>query len=161
MSHQYPDMANCADCGSAAEPGASCKECFDALLAFEFEHPVAFGAVHHLTVTSFYLQHPRGYSLDALGAWRTVLVESPDEKRAPTEIMKAMSARFEGATRVRDRAASAPEWWPASWPITVRDVLNPNHDLPTVEEYVARAREWAAAVRKGLPDELNGSGRQV
>jgi hypothetical protein len=145
-------MSNCADCGSVQDPGASCRECFDALLAFEYEHPAAFGAVHHLTVASFYLQHPQGYSLDALDAWRDVLKESLDATRTPREILATMSERFEGATRVRDRDAGTPEWWPDEWPMTIRDVLVPNRDLPAVDEYIARARAWAASVRRGLDE---------
>jgi hypothetical protein len=145
-------MSSCADCGSVQEPGASCRQCFDALLAFEYEHPIAFGAVHHLTVAAFYLQHPQGYSLDALNAWRGVLTESLNAKRTQRDILAAMTARFEGAKRVRDRDAAKPKWWPDAWPVTIRDVLAPNRDLPSVDEYVERARAWAASVRQCLDD---------
>jgi hypothetical protein len=145
-------MSSCADCGSVQEADASCQQCFEALLAFEYERPVAFGAVHHLTVASFYLQHPRGHSLDALDAWRDVLTESIHGKRTPRDVLARMAARFEGARRVRDLDAATPEWWPNAWPMTVRDVLAPNRDLPTMDEYVERARAWAESVRKCLDD---------
>jgi hypothetical protein len=146
-------MSDCAECGSVEEPGAGCKECFEGLLAYEFERPVAFGAVHHLTVASYYLQHPRGYSLDALAAWRQVLDDALVAKRPPSEIMKAMSARFEGATRVRDRDAARPAWWPEAWPVTIRDVFNPNGEPPTVEAYVERARAWATSISQTLGEQ--------
>jgi hypothetical protein len=148
-------MSTCADCGSVQEEGASCQQCFDALLAFEYEHPVAFGAVHHLTVSSFYLQHPQGYSLEALDAWRALLTESLQGRRTQREILAAMSARFEGAKRVRDRDGAKPKWWPEAWPMTIRDVFDPNRDLPAVDEYVERARAWAESIHQCL-DNLVG-----
>ena len=143
-------VSPCPDCGGMQPPGASCRECFDALLAYEFERPAAFGAVHHLTVASYYLQHPKGYSLETLEAWREVVKAPQDSRRTQRDLLDAMSARFEGAKRVRDSRASIPGWWPASWPKTVRDAFDPNAPLPEVAAYVEAARAWAESVRDCL-----------
>jgi hypothetical protein len=51
----------CADCGAPAAEGETCRGMFDQLLAHEYALPEAFGAVHHLPVAVYSLQHPRGY----------------------------------------------------------------------------------------------------
>ena len=154
-----PTTERCAGCGAVQEPGASCQECFDALLAFEYENPVAFGPVHHLTVASFYLQHPRGHAIAALDGWRDVLSQSLEANRAPRDILAEMRERFDGAKRVRDASAVTPEWWPREWPMTIRDVFDPTRPPPAVEEYVTRARAWAASVRRSLDERADPAAR--
>ncbi|MCA9988463.1 MAG: hypothetical protein KDE59_29355 [Anaerolineales bacterium] len=50
----------CPDCGALHADGRDCRAWFDECLALEFSDP-AYGAVHHLTVLSYMLQH-NGYS---------------------------------------------------------------------------------------------------
>ena len=144
----------CAQCGAAHSPGAECEACFHALLAYEYERPVAFGAVHHLTVAAYYLQHPAGYKTEALDFWRELIAESLDGLVTPRDLLKRASQRFGGATRTREEGATPPVWWPNEWPMTVQSVLRPE-ESPTVEEYIARARKWASATRATL-DKCNG-----
>ncbi|MCB0192999.1 MAG: hypothetical protein KDJ65_13730 [Anaerolineae bacterium] len=47
----------CLHCGANIQPNESCRDRFDLCLALEFENPIAFGAVHHLTVACYMLQH--------------------------------------------------------------------------------------------------------
>src|SRR5579862_4090261 len=132
----------CDQCGALHSDGVTCEACFHALLAFENEHPAAFGAVHHLTVACYFLQHPRGYLPRVLDMWRTLIAESLDGRVTPRELQRRASRQFEGAARVRDPRAVPPEGWPTSWPLTVRDVLCPEESIG-IEGYVARARAWA------------------
>jgi uncharacterized protein DUF5946 len=145
----------CPACGAASSPGATCRDCFDALLAFENERPPAFGAVHHLTVACYFLQHPAGYALRTLELWHELLADSLDGRAAPRELQARFAKRFGGATRVRDANAVLPAWWPRTWSTTVCDVLCATAPLPSTEDYVQRARDWAMATR----ETLDGAGR--
>lgn len=145
----------CPTCGAAWSAGATCRDCFDALLAFENERPPAFGAVHHLTVACYFLQHPAGYAVHTLDMWRELLADSLDGRASPRELQARFARRFGGANRVRDPHAVLPDWWPSTWPMTVCDVLDAASPLPSTETYVERARAWAIATREAL----DGAGR--
>jgi hypothetical protein len=136
-------------CGAVQSRGADCRACFHALLAFENERPIVFGAVHHLTVASYYLQDPSGDTDAALHMWRDVLADSLDGIATPHELLKCAGRQFNGANRVRDAGAVVPAWWSRGWPITVQGVLLPD-EIVSPEEYVRRARAWAAAIRSVL-----------
>jgi hypothetical protein len=140
MGQTNPDR--CDQCGAARVRDSDCIACFHALLAFENERPAAFEAVHHLTVATYYLQHPRAYTADALTFWRDAIRASLEESTSSDEIRRRASLRFEGTTRVREPTAVPPVWWPSEWPITVQSVLQPGEDIE-VAEYVERARGWA------------------
>lgn len=143
-------LPSCPDCGAPQAAGASCRACFEALLAFENERPSVFGAVHHLTVACYFLQHPTGYGREVLDAWRALVADALDGRATPRELRQRSGRRFAGARRVRDPAATLPPDWPAAWPMTVADVLTPAEPPPSNEEYTRRALAWAAAVRRTL-----------
>lgn len=143
-------VTQCSECGAQHADGESCRACFEALLAFENERPPAFGAVHHLTVACYFLQHPAGYAPAALTAWRELLAEALDSRNGPSEFATRMRRRFDGAARVRESGAEPPSWWPRAWPMTVRDVLRPNEHPPSIEAYIDRAHRWAAETRAAL-----------
>jgi hypothetical protein len=135
---------HCAGCGAPADGGASCRDCFDALLAYENEHPPAFGAVHHLTVACYFLQHPAGYGAEILRTWHELLRASLVAGERPHELQRRMGRRFAGSAKVRDPHASPPAHWPREWSVRVADVLRPGQQ-PAIEDYVTRANAWAAA----------------
>ena len=141
----------CAQCGAVAAPEQQCEACFHALLAYENERPAAFAAVHHLTVPTYYLQHPAGYTTEVLHLWHAMLAEILDGRATPPELLQRARRQFDGAKRVRDPGAAAPAWWPRVWPVTVQSVLKPE-ETPAVGEYVARAKAWAAATRRALDE---------
>lgn len=142
--------AACAECGAPQVDGASCRECFDGLLAFEHQQPAAFGAVHHLTVATYFLQHPRGYTAEVLRAWHALLADALDGRATIAELRRRHGRQFGGAARVRSSRPDVPAGWPADWPSHVRDVFDPRAPLPSVNDYVARAGRWAADVRATL-----------
>ncbi len=47
----------CPKCGAPWLEEQSCRERFELCLAHEYEHPESYGAVHHLLVTGYMLQH--------------------------------------------------------------------------------------------------------
>ena len=138
--------ARCDECGALHRGGVTCRACFEALLAFENERPVAFGAVHHLTVACYFLQHPRGYNASALQMWRDLLADSLDGRVTAKDLIRRAGRQFNGARRVRDPRAALPAWWPPAWPVTVDAVLRPD-EQPTIDTYVQRAYEWAGQTR--------------
>lgn len=141
--------ARCDECGALHRGGVTCRACFEALLAFENERPVAFGAVHHLTVACYFLQHPRGYNASALQMWRDLLADSLDGRVTAKDLIRRAGRQFNGARRVRDPRAALPAWWPPAWPVTVDAVLRPD-EQPTIDTYVQRAYEWAGQTRAQL-----------
>lgn len=144
---------SCEQCGAVHEDGADCLSCFHALLAYENERPAAFGAVHHLTVAAYYLQHAAGYTHEALAHWREILAKSLDDGATIRQLRQLSGQRFAGSKRVREDGASAPGWWPRVWPTTIQHVATP--DVGTnidVETYVQRARDWARDVRRALDE---------
>jgi len=146
--------ATCDQCGASFAEGATCEERFHELLAFEHAHPDAFGAVHHLVVATYGLQHPRGYTDAALAGWRTLIATTIDSRAALSMMRRRMREDFDGAARVRDPEATIPPWWPRVWPMSVHHVM-----APPVEpaEYVARATAWARSVVEALNAAETGS----
>lgn len=141
--------ARCAQCGADYDSGCDCESCFHALLAFENENPPAFGAVHHVTVIAYYLQHPHGYPATTLALWREFLDDALSGRAKPAQLQQRARATFDGAKRVRDERAEVPNGWPTEWPMTVQQVLRPDERIG-IDEYVGRARAWAEAVNRQL-----------
>jgi hypothetical protein len=139
---------SCDQCGAVHDDGADCEQCFHALLAYENERPAAFGAVHLLTVATYYLQHPAGYTREALAHWRELIAKSLGGASV-RELRELSGKRFAGSKRVRTDGMAAPSWWPRDWPITIQAVFTPDTDVD-VDTYVDRARAWAAETIRTL-----------
>jgi hypothetical protein len=146
-------MVPCPDCGAAIADDGSCRSLFEELLAHEYAFPTSFGAVHHLTVAAYFLQHPRGYSRAAIRGWHTIISESLDGLATPAEFLRRARAQSDEGVRMRDRGAESPEGWPRTWPMTVADVVVPPGETPDAEGHIDRVRRWAACIRATL-DEL-------
>ena len=143
-------MPSCPDCGAAVADDSTCRAMFDELLAHEYAFPEAFGAVHHLTVAAYYLQHPRGFSRSAIDGWRTIIAESLDGLATPAEFLRRARSRSAERVKIRESDAEPPEGWPRSWSITVADVVVPPGETPDAEGHTRRVRQWAASIRETL-----------
>jgi hypothetical protein len=139
-------MPRCPDCGAPLADAAACRALFDELLAHEYAFPEAFGAVHHLTVAAYSLQHPGGYSRDAIRMWRVIIAESLDGVSTPAAFLERARAQFSGGVRVREPGAEPPEGWPRTWPVTAADVVA----APDAPVHIERVRRWAASIRDTL-----------
>jgi hypothetical protein len=125
----------CPHCGRAQDD-ETCRERFDLLLSLEFTDP-AYGAVHHLTVPAYMLQHD-GYSADAWPAARGLLrdflegggMRPEDARRQPPQGIGSVTQgpRFQPARRV-------------AWRRTIGDVRTDDPDA-----YVADVKAWAYAI---------------
>ena len=143
-------MASCPDCGAPIEENGSCRSLFDELLAHEYVFLAAFGAVHHLTVAAYYLQHPRGFSRASIRGWQSILAEALDGTAMPAEFLRRARARSDAKVRIRERDAEPPEGWPRAWPMTVADVVVPPGEAPNADGHIRRVTEWAKAIRTTL-----------
>jgi len=143
-------MALCPDCGAPIAENASCRSLFDELLAHEYVFPTAFGAVHHLTVATYYLQHPRGFSRAAIRGWHAIIAESLDGTATPAEFLRRARARSDTKVKIREADAEPPDGWPRTWPMTVADVVVPRGEEPNAEGHIRRVTEWAKAIRATL-----------
>ncbi len=68
------DRAACPQCAHCEQCGAiGCRERYGEILALEFEQPAVFGAVHHITVNCYNIQHPDTFTDEALAWMRSSL----------------------------------------------------------------------------------------
>ena len=142
-------MPVCPDCGAPLAADEPCRTLFDRLLAHEYTFAEAFGAVHHLTVAAYSLQHPRGYSRDAVRMWQIIIAESLDGVSTPADFLDRARAHFTDGVRVREPGAEPPPGWPTRWPMTAADVV----DAPDAATHIDRVRRWAASIRSVVPSE--------
>jgi len=111
----------CSDCGAVAPNGRSCREMFGELLAIAYSNPVTFGAVHHLTVACFYLQHSRDFGDASRETWRAIVREILDHGLTPASLLRRVRNQLTNRMRVREPGVDPPPWWPQTWPLTVAD----------------------------------------
>lgn len=141
-------MTQCEDCGASVAEGSTCRGMFEQLLAHEYAFPEAFAAVHHVTVATYSLQHPRGFSRDAIRMWQVIIGESLDGLSTPENFLERARAHFVRGLRVRQPGAEPPEGWPRVWPVTVADVVAPPDEEPSAGAHVERVLAWARSARE-------------
>lgn len=136
--------SECCQCGAPAREGLTCRQQYEALLALEYQDPKGAGALHHLTVLCYILQHPNDFSSEAL-AWASRAVEdtlehgmSTEEFRRRAREIYAPEARRWKVTRALRPTGSLSE--PVSWALTVADVYTGAPD-----GHIQRVRAWAVA----------------
>lgn len=121
---------SCSSCG-----GADCLAAFHRCLAADFSDP-GYGAVHHLVVPAYGLQHG-WYEGDVLRDVVRFVNEHLDAPPSDYERRRIRSAvDGEGRVRARDHQPSPP-----AWDQTVQDV-----DQATAAAYTSSVRAWAASV---------------
>jgi hypothetical protein len=132
--------AVCLQCGAIG-----CKDKYGEMLALEFEQPTIFGAVHHITVNCYNLQHPAEFSDEALAWMKEALHDIVEHDLPGPALLKRARSTFGGDYRVRrnDTRARAPAR--TRWSMTVADVRT---DSPEI--YVENVRTWAASILEDL-----------
>jgi hypothetical protein len=76
---------SCPLCGAEFPAGEQCRDRFDLCLAKELENPATYGAVHHLTVACYMLQH-NAYSRQGWLGTRELLVQFIEQDKTPAEV---------------------------------------------------------------------------
>lgn len=129
----------CPDCGSEPAGGETCREVFDRCMALEFENPGTYGAVHHLTVLCYMLQHG-GYSRDGWLAARDLLRRFVREGASPAAIRDDVRRKLNAGKSVL-RGPQFPEAGGVFW---TRHITGVRRDSPEI--YCRDVKEWAKAV---------------
>ncbi len=124
----------CPECGATG-----CREKFESMLALEFEDPAVFGAVHHVTVLCYNLQHPANFSEDALEWMRSTLRAIVEEGLSPAELRQRSRKQYNGQVKVLSKIPKAPR--KVEWSRTVMDIRT-----DAAEVYVSDVMAWAGAI---------------
>jgi hypothetical protein len=95
-------IAACPQCGAVG-----CKDKYGEILALEFEQPTVFGAVHHITVTCYNLQHSDAFSDEALEWMRSSLRAIVKEGLSGPDLRNLARKTFKGDVRVKRQTAPA------------------------------------------------------
>jgi Family of unknown function (DUF5946) len=143
-----PDRSACRQCSATG-----CKEKYGEMLALEFEQPSVFGAVHHLTVICYNIQHPDAFTDEALAWMRTSLRDIVEKGLSGPELLKRAQGPFSGDFKVKRRDARArdrPDAVPympvrTRWSMTVADVCTASPEV-----YTGDIKAWAKSILKDL-----------
>lgn len=127
---------NCPECGAV---DALCKPRFDEFLALEFTDP-GYGAVHHLTVTTYMLQHSSHLTREGWLYQRELLREFIINDKPPSLVRKQSRQLLDSGNRTfrftsRD---GKPLISKSTWTRTILDVRSENLDA-----YGQDVKAWA------------------
>jgi hypothetical protein len=116
------------------------------MLFWEAEVP-ARGAVHHLAVLCYHLQHPRLYSPEALQGALRLLVMFVEQGVPPHTARQHMAAAFQKrTTKIGGTADSFGQYaQPITWTLRAADVIDNGAD-----RYCESVRAWATALLNDL-----------
>ncbi len=88
----------CPRCGAEYPSAEAYQQRFERCLALEYENPIAFGAIHHLSVACYMLQH-NAYSRDVWLIDRDMLAQFVRDGVTPVEMRRQIRARFDSGRR--------------------------------------------------------------
>ncbi len=130
---------NCPECGA---PEIACKTRFDEFLVLEFTD-AGYGAVHHLTVAAYMLQHSGKLTRDGWLHERELLREFLVEKKPPAYIRKQNKDLVDSGRRTfkiksRDGVSVINK---TIWTKTILDVRVENTQI-----YCEDVNAWAKSV---------------
>lgn len=130
---------NCPDCGV---PETSCKSRFDEFLILEFTD-ADYGAVHHLTVAAYMLQHSSKLTREGWLHMRQLLREFLVENKSPAFIRRQNRDLVDGGKRKIKIASKdgLPVINKFTWTKTILDVRAEN-----AEVYCVDVITWAKSV---------------
>ncbi|HET6598006.1 MAG TPA: DUF5946 family protein [Anaerolineales bacterium] len=130
---------NCPECGAS---DSLCKERFDAFLVLEFTD-AGYGAVHHLTVATFMVQHSSKMTREGWLFERDLLREFLVENKPPAYIRKQNKDIVDSGKRkfkIKSRDGK-PIIDKTTWTKTILDVRSEN-----AEVYCENITAWARSV---------------
>jgi hypothetical protein len=133
----------CLECGAAQVSDEQCGDRFNACMAKEFEDPTGYGVVHHLTVTTYMLQHPSRYSRQGWLEARTLLSDFLLKGKSPVEVRTQNRQRYDSGSRSWrvTKGERVTELAGVTWSRTIADVRLDNSAV-----YCADVKLWAQAV---------------
>ena len=139
---------NCPECASSWPGGITCREYFEQMLGWEFEHP-EINTVHHLTVLCYHLQHPSSYSPEGLRGAIRLLADFLDGGLTPAEIRRRDRQKLDSHVRkykIKGTPASHGAYQPpVHWTMTAADVIAGGPHL-----YDQNVQKWAFSILAAL-----------
>ncbi len=138
---------NCPECGA---PDNLCKRRFDEFLILEFTD-AGYGAVHHLTVAAYMIQHSSNMTREGWLFERNLLREFLIENKPPAYIRKQNKDLVDSGKRkfkIKSKTG-LPVINKTSWKKTILDVRTENADV-----YYEDITAWARSVLEEA-EELN------
>jgi hypothetical protein len=135
-----PSQDACPECGAVWQAGLTCKASFHQMLYWENENP-PLGAVHHLMVLAYHLQHPSLLSPEGLSYAIMLLVSFLEHGLMPEHAHK--HNRFLVSSEYREwkfhpGSGACASYAPlVSWQMTAPHVVmaGPAHYLQTVQDW--------------------------
>jgi hypothetical protein len=130
---------NCPECGAS---GGACEARFHELLAKEFTD-TGYGAVHHLTITAYMLQHSSKLSREGWLYERDLPRDFPVEKKPPSLVRQQNREIVDSGKRKFsiDSRTGKPLFDKSTWSMTIMDI-----DACDAETYREEVTAWAKAV---------------
>ena len=130
---------NCPECGA---PDGLCQTRFDEFLVLEFTD-AGYGAVHHLTVATYMVQHSSKMTPEGWKYQRDLLRDFLVEKKTPTTIRKQIKDTVDSGKRTfKFKSKSGlPVIDKITWAKTILDVRAEN-----AEVYREDINAWARSV---------------
>ena len=135
-------MDPCPSCGAVWEDGQDCQQRFDECLALEFSHPT-FGAVHHLTVPAFMLQHSGKLTTEGAQAMLDILHLFLVKHASPSHVRATYSGILDNKQRgwKFTKTSSAVLIDSNIWTCTISSVT-----MESGEKYCETIKDWAWSV---------------
>ena len=132
----------CPLCGGKFISVEQCRERFDLCMAMEYENPAAYGAIHHLSVACYMLQH-NAYSREGWLEARNMVARFIRDGMTPVHIRRQNRSRFDSGHRKWSvtKGAKLPEFDDIAWSHTIADVR-----LDNPENYCADVQIWAKSI---------------
>ncbi len=130
---------NCPECGA---PDNLCQARFDEFLVLEFTD-AGYGAVHHLTVAAYMVQHSSKMTPEGWKYERDLLREFLVEKKTPAMIRRQIKDTVDSGKRTFKfkSKTGVPVINKTTWNKTILDVNSENADI-----YCTDITDWAMAV---------------
>lgn len=132
-------MSNCPECGA---PDQLCQTRFDEFLVLEFTD-AGYGAVHHLTVATYMLQHSSKMTREGWQYERDLLSEFLIENKSPALIRKQIKDTVDSGKRTFKfkSKTGVPVINKNTWAKTILDVRTENAQV-----YCEDITAWARSV---------------
>jgi hypothetical protein len=130
----------CPECGATG-----CRDRFEEMLALEFEDPAIFGAVHHITVICFNIQHPATFTEESLAWMRSSLRAIIVDGLSPAELRKLARKTTKGGVQIKRHTKPPEEPSRTHWSMTAADIRTGDPEVYR-EDIVA----WAKSILKDL-----------
>jgi len=132
-------MMNCPECGA---PDNLCQTRFDEFLVLEFTD-AGYGAVHHLTVAAYMVQHSSKMTREGWMYERDLLRQFLVEKKPPALVRKQIKDTVDSGKRkfkIKSKTG-VPVINKTTWTKTIPDVRAENADV-----YCEDINAWAMSV---------------